>query len=547
MAVASNGDSITTANGGASWSSPVVAAPYGLTGVSCPTASTCYATSSQAPGHVYVTQNSGTSWTLSFDLATDAHAGSSDAFNAIDCPTAIDCYAVGPAGLIAITSDGGVNWHTSFAPMAVNLTDVSCSSSFGCVAASAGSMVFRTTNFGADWSVESGDPGYGLRGVSCPKNVAFGFCAVVGTAGGIATYAGGPDWPKLLPTGSSTNLKAIACPDAGVCYAVGYPGSDILQTQDYGLSWDEKSTFSTDQLNAISCPTINTCYAAGWPGTVYLTTTGGGGWARGPSPLFGSDTTFTGIGCYSVYGCVTVGTSVMSMSDGSTWHVENPGTSQTLNAVKCPSSNLCVAVGAGGTIVTRNSGVWHTRPSGTGTSLRAIDCPTASVCYATGSSGLIIKSGNGGQTWSPLSSGITSSLNGVDCLRDAICLAVGARGSALITVNGGATWTDEQVTYFDDLYGAAFWDPQNVWAVGSGGIILSNQGILDICDSASIDPIPPQQIGSSITLGASANGCSAPEYKFFLQQPGGSWVAVTGWTTNDSYVWPTTHLTRTGV
>jgi hypothetical protein len=58
--------------------------------------------------------------------------------------------------------------------------------------------------------------------------------------------------------------------------------------------------------------------------------------------------------------------------------------------------------------------------------------------------------------------------------------------------------------------------------------------------SATLTPSPadPQKEGTTVTLNASSTGCTAPEYKFFLQSPGGSWRAVSGYG-GPSYVWNT--------
>lgn len=64
------------------------------------------------------------------------------------------------------------------------------------------------------------------------------------------------------------------------------------------------------------------------------------------------------------------------------------------------------------------------------------------------------------------------------------------------------------------------------------------------CTSAGLSPsvAQPQAPGATVTFTASATGCSNPEYKFFLQAPGGSWTAQTSYGTG-SWGWNTTGLT----
>ncbi|HMC69232.1 MAG TPA: hypothetical protein VKJ07_08775, partial [Mycobacteriales bacterium] len=260
-----------------------------------------------------------------------------------------------------------------------------------------------------------------------------------------------------------------------------------------------------------------------------------------------SDRTLTGISCYSASGCVAVGSDGLAMStaDGSTWHLESTGTATGFDGVSCPVSGTCVAVGAAGFIATRAAGTWTKRASGVTGYLAAVSCPSTTACYAAGKAGTIVKSVNGGTSWTALTSATSEDLDGIACLRDTICLAVGHAGTAVITTNG-ATWVDEQAEFFNGLRAVAWWDPSHVWVGGAGGTILGNNDILDICDSASIAPLPAQQRGGYISLQATASGCTDAEYKFFLQAPGGSWTAVSDWL-GSSYVWQTTHLTAAGV
>jgi outer membrane protein assembly factor BamB len=63
------------------------------------------------------------------------------------------------------------------------------------------------------------------------------------------------------------------------------------------------------------------------------------------------------------------------------------------------------------------------------------------------------------------------------------------------------------------------------------------------CTSASMSPgvASPQAPGATVTFTASSTTCTTPEYKFFLQPPGGSWTAQTGFGAN-TWAWNTTGL-----
>ena len=60
--------------------------------------------------------------------------------------------------------------------------------------------------------------------------------------------------------------------------------------------------------------------------------------------------------------------------------------------------------------------------------------------------------------------------------------------------------------------------------------------------SESANPASPQQSGTSVTFTASANGCTTPTFKFWLQAPGGAWTVVQDFSTANTWTWNTTGL-----
>ena len=61
------------------------------------------------------------------------------------------------------------------------------------------------------------------------------------------------------------------------------------------------------------------------------------------------------------------------------------------------------------------------------------------------------------------------------------------------------------------------------------------------CTSAHVDaaPLSLATEGSNVTLTASSTNCATPQYKFWLQPPGGVWTAVSGYG-GPTFVWNTT-------
>ena len=100
-----------------------------------------------------------------------------------------------------------------------------------------------------------------------------------------------------------------------------------------------------------------------------------------------------------------------------------------------------------------------------------------------------------------------------------------ARGDG-VTNNGGVATTDA-------LGGCNACNTNtSVYPDDDGGYLrIFVRAYYTACKSASLMPsVPgPQTPGASIAFTASSTGCTSPEYRFFLQPPGGSWAAQTAY------------------
>jgi hypothetical protein len=112
-----------------------------------------------------------------------------------------------------------------------------------------------------------------------------------------------------------------------------------------------------------------------------------------------------------------------------------------------------------------------------------------------------------------------------------------ARGD-LITNNGGVPTTDT-------LGGCNACNTNtSIYTDDDGGYLRIFVGAYyTACKSASLAAMPsaPQSSGTNITFTALSTGCAAPQYRFWVLPPGGSWSAQTGYG-GSSYVWNTSGL-----
>lgn len=294
--------------------------------------------------------------------ATAATSGPPPAIDAVSCATASSCVAVGGAGGIEVSHNGGRTWAKATVP---------------------------TRHF--------------IYGVACPTTKR---CVVAGDAGTVlVTEDGGRKWRKEK-TGVHVPLSAVACSDSQRCTAVG-DGDTVIATADGGSRW-QRSFVGSGVLDGVSCATSSQCAAVTSSATSDLTTSNGRNWASISVPFSVLDalSPMNGIGCHSGT-CISVGGRgllAVSPNGGATWSVGQSGTSAELQSVACASTSVCVAVGAGGIILATADGgaTWVTDTSPTQQTLLGVACPTTTSCVAVGSGGTVVTTSDGGALWTVL-------------------------------------------------------------------------------------------------------------------------------------------------
>jgi hypothetical protein len=276
----------------------------------------------------------------------------------------------------------------------------------------------------------------GLQAVSCPTTNS---CIAVG---GLDPGAGPPvlvaerwngsQWTQLSITGPGGNahgdLRAVSCPTANVCTAVGvtyatkFSGTPLAERWN-GSRWTVQTTAPLPPnrgsvLTGVSCPTTTARVAVGTYGFVVAERWNGSNWTLQsiPHPTGIVASRFWGVSCSSAALCTAVGDMTngsgvemtrVERSNGTTWGLQpspNPAnaTSSSLSGVSCPAPSDCTAIGtytnsSGGYIgfAERWSGsawVLQTVPAPTGgthgTQLLDVFCSAATLCTAVGAANI---------------------------------------------------------------------------------------------------------------------------------------------------------------
>ena len=308
------------------------------------------------------------------------------------------CYAVGDGGTIVSSANGGLTWRTDVSPTAVDLNGVACVPFTRpgvrvpviCYAVGdQGTILFEKN--GLPWIVVSPtSPSTTLpfSAVACQSVVR---CFAVGTAvAAELTFAGATSPWQLItipgPPGSTCGpggppnacLRGVAFGNSDEHFAVGGGGNVYAQFDYRGQTWTNQISLGAGYFTSISCgpPSIagdSHCITVGTDNTlaasrIYLTSDSGATWVPAASPPEGSLPPLRGVSVLRgapatghAWAVGDHGTILRTDDGGKTWVKEASPTSADLLGVTCPATPhpplLCLAVGAGGTILARRPGL----------------------------------------------------------------------------------------------------------------------------------------------------------------------------------------------
>ncbi len=354
-----------------------------LYGVSCPSTTNCFAVgwenSSSGPSinTALVEHWNGHTWSIMTSPKPTGSPGDAN-LSGVSCPSTTSCFAVGstqsghaPNAFSTLVEHwNGHTWSIMTSPNPRGsgtpnsyLDGVSCRSTTSCFAV--GFSIFHgwTTLVehwnGHTWSImtspnPTGFQYHRLRGVSCPSTTscyAVGFSQLVGNSGLMSVKAlvehwNGHTWSGMTrptPTGTDDwNLSAVSCSSPTSCFTV---GSDWVGGAAYTVGaverslaehWDGQTwsiitspnptSATSTTLGGVSCPTPTHCFAVG---------------------AFSHDTSL------GLLGVRTVEKTLVEQWNGHTWSImtspdpTEPGgfASLVLNGVSCHRPTSCFAVG----------------------------------------------------------------------------------------------------------------------------------------------------------------------------------------------------------
>lgn len=286
----------------------------------------------------WFSQTSGTTQNLNGIYLADANTG----------------YAVGQAGTIIKTTNGGTNWTAQNSGTPSHLFGIYfLNVSTGWFVGDVG-VVSKTTNGGTTWTVQNSGISYQCRSI-CFINSSTGWVAGwYGTV--LKTINGGANWVKQT-TPVTTNLQAIDFVDANTGYAVGQ-FLTIIKTTDGGTTWTQISSSTSQSFENVSFSDGNNGIVIGEGGRVQKTTNGGTNWT---SQTSGTGSWLNGMAPQNTMHCVLVGvggTIRKTTNNGTNWYSQTSPSGNSLNKVSFIDTNIGIAVGDYGTIIKTTTGGW---------------------------------------------------------------------------------------------------------------------------------------------------------------------------------------------
>ena len=302
-------------------------------------------------------------------------------------------YSVGLSGLALKTTDGGVNWNaskTGVLTSQISLNAIACPTADTCYAVGGSGVsgsgtsrfITRTTNSGGTWAKQSATDSAASSltyfGVSClSSNTCLAVGGNYGTSRYYATLKASTGAWSLPTTTTTSHINAVSCVAGGNCYGAGGSSSSTRVTTRFAPLTDSTWTITTQDsvassglLNAIHCTTNDLCYAVGQNGVVVKTT---------------------------------------NASTTGTWTVLASGLTNNLRSIHCANDNTCWAVGNATAPAGNTSPILKTTNGGTSwvsqnvaafaDSLYSVRFSDANTGVIVGANGTVLRTTNGGTTW----------------------------------------------------------------------------------------------------------------------------------------------------
>lgn len=267
--------------------------------------------------------------------------------------------AVGNAGTVIGTSDGGNTWISAVTGTTENLRKVFVSglSTPTITVVGDNGTILRSTNSGVSWTATASGVTLDLHDIFVHDPLNGTTMTIVGETGVILwTNNGGSNWIFRLSPVAHT-LRGVFFKSLLEGFAVG-DGGTILQTTNNGNNWTSIFSGTAVDLHHVYFSHADTGWIVGDGGLILQTTDAGATWLPRQSPttehlrriMFTSVTSGTIVGDHGV---------ILRTADaGATWHPQTSGTGNALTSVFFTDDDNGMVAGERGLVLSTYNGGW---------------------------------------------------------------------------------------------------------------------------------------------------------------------------------------------
>jgi photosystem II stability/assembly factor-like uncharacterized protein len=380
--------------------------------------------------------------------------------------------AVGEAGAVVRSVDGGLTWSLTYVPEAVgSLWSVGFSSATHGFAGGDG-WIFRTSDGGVNWeALYTGISGSMLDIKFTDDNTAWVAFSAYPSGGIMQTTDGGDTW-NVMASVQYVGMRGVQIVSPTVGYAVGDYGT-LLKTTDGGTTWLPLDLGLTNTLYDVHFFDENTGLIAGSGGLILRTEDGGTSWS---SPVSHTTATLQDMNFTDALNGSIVGRDVdiITTSDGGlTWSMPITDPAERIYAADFAANGTGLAVGNWGNILRTedNWTTWTDVCGGPYQDLLDMDFLDDNTGVAVGDEGVVLRTTDGGASWDQLDAGITVDLKGISFGSTQVGLMVGMQGKIYRTTDAGLTWLPMTGQTTWEMRDVQMYDENLAVAVGGLGAI----------------------------------------------------------------------------
>lgn len=375
------------------------------------------------------------------------------------------------------TTDGGITWDSiSILPFPYYLDMLFLNESVGFAAGNNG-KIMRTTDGGVTWNATQTNS-YGDVYTLHFANDLIGWASGPGRWA-LKTTNGGLTWTHMVTSGYEPSSRRVFSLDAQRAYIVG--SHDFLgtitgflySTANGGATWQAR--YFDEVLTDVYFFSPNSGWVCDIDGVIHQTTDGGMTWTQ----LNGRSSRFTFAGSRRAWGIAGSGL-IFATDDGwQTYRSQTQAvTTWILWAVSALDSNRAVACGVNSLVVgTKDGGkTWlqYYNP-GNSTYLMDILYKSANEIWAVGQGGTLVHSTDGGTSW--LDSTLNDPwLSGIAFATEDVGYIVAASGTLYRTSDAGKSWSVDARFGNTPLERIVFSSPTLGWIVADDGVHRSTDG-----------------------------------------------------------------------